>query len=319
MTQPFTALVLGGGGTRGFCYTGILHDYYIEKKLNLQEVVGTSIGSLIGTLLVCGYTPFEIFTEVVFDPVESSPLTQRPSPKDSRSGVFDFQDLGTKVFGDIFNRRGLIDISVPLSIVSELIKKKMGKVPTMKELYLTTGKLLKITVVNMTQMKVRYLDHRNSPNLLVTKAIEMSCNVPLMFQKIIVDGQEYADGGFIDNFPFFALEPETLKHGRILGIVTKENTSDVNDTFLNFIYRLLVIPIDANTKFKVSLAEKYPNATIIRTSFKTNSLDFSIDRNASVDMFNRGIADAQGCSTKKSLDAIEWAFEDPWGEDLEDI
>lgn len=56
---PKIALVLGGGGTRGFAHVGVI------KALEAQGIVpdiivGTSVGSAIGALYAAGYTGFQL-------------------------------------------------------------------------------------------------------------------------------------------------------------------------------------------------------------------------------------------------------------------
>ncbi|MDN5621064.1 MAG: patatin-like phospholipase family protein [Psychrobacter sp.] len=56
---PSVALVLGGGGAKGFAHVGVikaLEDNGIKPTL----IVGTSVGSLIGSLYASGYTPVEL-------------------------------------------------------------------------------------------------------------------------------------------------------------------------------------------------------------------------------------------------------------------
>ncbi len=56
---PSVALVLGGGGAKGFAHVGVikaLEDNGIKPTL----IVGTSVGSLIGSLYASGYTPVQL-------------------------------------------------------------------------------------------------------------------------------------------------------------------------------------------------------------------------------------------------------------------
>ena len=51
-----TVLVLGGGGMRGFCHIGIVRA--IERLgLQIDEIVGTSMGAVMGGLLAGGKSP----------------------------------------------------------------------------------------------------------------------------------------------------------------------------------------------------------------------------------------------------------------------
>ena len=67
MPKVFTRLVLSGGETKGLAQLGALHYFWENGQLDHQSIThyaGASVGSLISLLLVCGYTPFEIWTHV---------------------------------------------------------------------------------------------------------------------------------------------------------------------------------------------------------------------------------------------------------------
>ena len=51
-------VILGGGAALGFAHIGALKE--IEKKFEIQRIIGTSMGSLIGGLYAYGMSPDEI-------------------------------------------------------------------------------------------------------------------------------------------------------------------------------------------------------------------------------------------------------------------
>ncbi len=56
LAAPSVALVLGGGGTKGFAHVGVIKA--LEKNgIKPSLVVGTSAGSIIGSIYASGYTP----------------------------------------------------------------------------------------------------------------------------------------------------------------------------------------------------------------------------------------------------------------------
>ena len=56
---PSVALVLGGGGAKGFAHVGVIK-VLEENGITPTMVVGTSVGSLVGSLYASGYTPNEL-------------------------------------------------------------------------------------------------------------------------------------------------------------------------------------------------------------------------------------------------------------------
>ena len=53
---PRVALVLGGGGTKGFAHVGVIKALE-EGGITPDIIVGTSVGSLVGSLYASGITP----------------------------------------------------------------------------------------------------------------------------------------------------------------------------------------------------------------------------------------------------------------------
>ena len=59
INQPSVALVLGGGGAKGFAHVGVIKALE-ESGITPTLVVGTSVGSLIGSLYASGYTSAQL-------------------------------------------------------------------------------------------------------------------------------------------------------------------------------------------------------------------------------------------------------------------
>jgi len=59
VAPPKIALVLGGGGARGFAHVGVLR-VLAEEKIPIDLVVGTSVGSVIGALYAAEPNVFEL-------------------------------------------------------------------------------------------------------------------------------------------------------------------------------------------------------------------------------------------------------------------
>jgi len=58
-----TALVLGGGGSRGIAHIGVI-DVLIENNIPIDTIVGTSMGAIIGCLFASGVQPHVIAEEM---------------------------------------------------------------------------------------------------------------------------------------------------------------------------------------------------------------------------------------------------------------
>ena len=64
LDRPTVGLVLGGGGARGAAHIGVL-EVLRDMNVPIDYVVGTSMGSIVGSLFAIGLQPEEIQTSVV--------------------------------------------------------------------------------------------------------------------------------------------------------------------------------------------------------------------------------------------------------------
>ena len=55
------AVVLGAGASKGFSHIGVLK-VLESHKIPIHMIVGTSVGSFVGSLYAYGYTPYELQT-----------------------------------------------------------------------------------------------------------------------------------------------------------------------------------------------------------------------------------------------------------------
>ncbi len=83
MAQPLAsvALVLGGGGALGFAHIGVL-EVLEEAGVDVDIVVGTSMGSVVGSLYASGYRPDEI--AAIADELEWAALFRDAPPRQER-------------------------------------------------------------------------------------------------------------------------------------------------------------------------------------------------------------------------------------------
>ncbi len=95
------ALVLGGGGARGFAHIGVIK-YLTEKDFKPDIVVGCSMGAIIGGVYAAGYSPKLI--EDVAREIASDPQREFLSPSFSLTELYDsskFERLLRRLVGRI--------------------------------------------------------------------------------------------------------------------------------------------------------------------------------------------------------------------------
>lgn len=158
---PKIALVLGGGGTRGFAHIGVI------KMLDALEIkpdiiIGTSAGSVAGALYAAGYDGFTL-QEMAFD-LDKSMVTD------------------WSVFG-----KGLIKGQA----LEDYINRAVGN--------RTIEQLKRPYACVATRMRdgQPILFQRGN----VGMAARASSSVPGVFEPVVINGEEYVDGGLVSPVP----------------------------------------------------------------------------------------------------------------------
>ena len=294
--EKFDVVLLSGGGIKGIGELGVLL-YYQEKGMldldHVQEFVGTSIGSMINLLMVCGYTPMEIFIKI---------YTTRD--------IFNFMDFND--IWSVFTNYGIMSIQPLINIVEEMVKAKFGSLPTFLELKNLTGKLFTITSTNVNKARSEDFNYETRPHLGVVNAVKMSCNLPVIFHKIKYHGDYWVDGAVADGFPYTSVKN---KLGRILGVVVAGTDREkYKDTFINYLYQMITIPMNVITHLRTKNIGK--NVKLITVIFDdVPIIKFAMESKKKMDMFMKGYHCAQREEEKELLLIKKWTFYDTRGID----
>ena len=118
-------------------------------------------------------------------------------------------------------------------------------------------------------------------------ALRMSANLPLIFDHFTYFGSFYIDGGISNNFPIDIGEEKGTK---VLGLVIydmKTNFHQNNDNILEYIYKLIDIPIKQNVLNKINALSDKSTVVTLQPS-KTLFFDFSLDSHTKLEMFSNG-------------------------------
>lgn len=159
-------IALGGGGARGFAHLGVLKALQ-EKGYEPELISGVSAGALAGAFLASGYSPDEAM-EVM-----------------SKNGFTDFASL-------IVPRTGLLS----LEKMEKILRKHLGPV-RIEDL----PKPFIVTVTNLLSGRPEYI----SQGELVPYVVASS-SIPVLFSPVEIAGNQYVDGGLMDNLPIAPLE-----------------------------------------------------------------------------------------------------------------
>ncbi len=158
---PKVALVLGGGGSRGFAHVGVI------KALEAQGivpdiVVGTSVGSAIGALYAAGYTGFQL--QEMSIPMKEEKVIDWSWPN---RGLFTGKPLQNFI-NQAVKQQPLEKLRRPFAVVAT---------------DLATGEKIVFRTGN------------------TGVAVSASCAVPGVFQPVVINGKSYVDGGLVRPVP----------------------------------------------------------------------------------------------------------------------
>ena len=162
---PKVALVLGGGGARGFAHVGVLR-VLEDAGVPVELIVGTSVGSLVGALYA-GYT--------------NADGLERAASGLERSDFFDF-GVSPALFGKGLATGERLERFVRTHVAVdriEALRIPFAAIAT----DLDTGELVVL----------RQGD--------VAPAVRASCAIPGVFEPVSLDGRLLVDGGLAQNLP----------------------------------------------------------------------------------------------------------------------
>lgn len=282
MDEPFDSIVLSGGGNKGIIELGTLQ-YYTELGLfeikKMKETAATSIGSVIILLLMCGYTPSDIFLEICVGD--------------------DFFDNDV----DVANEMGLMSITPFLDKIEKLVVNKLGYVPTLKQLYVDTNVIMNISETNVSLKKECKLSYLSHSDLNVISAVGYSCSLPFIFERAKHNNHYVADGALVNNFPWNYISNECTK---TLGIfvgssnatkgdkikeneLLKKNETETQTIissikeFFSYAYTLSMIPATKLTQLRLDMIPH--TLTLVKCDWACNFMKTSLTYDEKMNMF----------------------------------
>ena len=260
--MDYDALCLSGGKLKGFAHLGAITQFYPHIK-NVKYLIGTSIGAPICLLLMIGCHPLDIYLKI-----KDVDLSSVINP------LHILRTLGVC-------EKNLISNIIKPIILSQL---NINHIPTLKELYNMTGKLLVMTTYDIDNHKLLYMSHLTYPNLNCLDAVEMSINIPPLFGEVKINGSRVIDAGLINNCPY-----EYFNNGKkvlAINLVSKKTNSN------NIIsYGLDILD---STSFYIEKIEKNPkdmnisNVTIINVTVKDPGL-INISNEKKMNLYTEGL------------------------------
>jgi predicted acylesterase/phospholipase RssA len=268
--MKYNTIVISGGGIKGIAMLGSLQ--YLKNRNMLDSVdkyIGTSIGSILSLLMILGEEPSAIIVNFV---------TKKT-----------FENLKSYSIVQAFQGKGLLKFEKLQALLDDYILKKFENIPTLAELYEKYPKKLYCITFNYTQNREEILSVDTYPDMLVTDAIRMSSNVPIIFENFTYNDCLYFDGFIANNFPIHLLD----KNDICLGIQTRwEDTKEKDSNNWKIFWNLFLVPL---AKIQDLKNEPFLNQTnIISINLQNYSLfDFKISITLMLDLFSEGFSAAK--------------------------
>ena len=186
-TNNFT-LVLSGGGALGIAHLGVLHD--LEKEnITPSEIVGTSMGGIIGAFLAIGLREQEILEHIK----AFSSVTKWIKFSFSGNAIIENSKI-ENILTNIFKNKKMKDTNIPLKLIATNLKNGH------KRVFTTTD------------------------DVYIKDAVLATMAIPGVFDEHTIDGNTYGDGFLCEN-----LGVNEASYSEVLAIdVLGENSFESN-------------------------------------------------------------------------------------------
>ena len=194
--RPKIALVLSGGGARGGAHVGVLK-VLEEKKIPIDMIVGTSMGSFMGGLYASGKTPKEIEKMLVSTDWKEFIRTD-----------FNREDMPIRIKEVEYLYKGRLGLGINYNHNLVLPTGVLKRQPMLMKFMAETEHVRNIDDFDDFPIPFRAVaTNIINGNAVVLKsgslgeAIYASSAIPGGFQHITLDGVDLVDGGVSDNLP----------------------------------------------------------------------------------------------------------------------
>lgn len=240
-------LVLSGGSTKGFSYIGVIKCLDEFSLLdNLEEIAGTSIGSL-----------FSIF------------ICLKIHPEDLMSIFMEFDltwlhSINSDSVLHLINRYGLDNGEIMVKIIELFINIRFpNKNPSdITFLDMWNYNPIKISMIGAKvyqgSVDQQIYNYQVTPRMSVTKALRISMSIPPIFSPVSEETCHLVDGGVVNNYP---IELFKDRLDVTLGVLFSEKNN--NDKCKNIIDLYKSIIMYMMTKETIIKKNKYSDSTIL--------------------------------------------------------
>ncbi|WP_027398398.1 patatin-like phospholipase family protein [Anaerovorax odorimutans] len=302
-----------GGGVRGIGHVGAAC-VFEKKGYDFLNLVGSSAGAIVATLLAVGYKCDEI--KEIMKSIDYLKFKQKD--------LLDCFGTVGKFFSIVFDF-GIYNADYFENWLNKLLKEK-GKA-TFGDVRLYDRRCkrykykLQVTASDLTDKKLLVLPRDlwkfgiNPDSYSIAKAVRMSMSIPIFYEPFHLKdkmGREHliVDGGLLSNYPIWILDDgESYPQYPTFGFKFIENSNEnsiisrskSNINIFDYLKLLVSTTLDANDKQYISNSKGDFQRTIgISTKVKVDgkiknisATDFDITKKESIALFNNGVNAAE--------------------------
>lgn len=261
-------MIISGGGINGISIIGAVNKFFeFNKREKIKEILGISVGSIIGLLIILGYNKDEmknIFMEIQLNK---------------------FMDYKVKRFIDDW---GFDDGNLNKKLLKAiLINKKYNGNITLLELYKKSGIKFIIAVTNLTKGVAEYFTYINHPNMEIVNAIIISCSFPVIYTPVKLNNNIYIDGGVLANYPIEYFKNIDNVIGFVIDYFNKKGIESKINKFDEYYLTLLKIIIN---KYEFNKTHKYKKNTVIidRNKLINNPMEYKLNNKTKEKLYITG-------------------------------
>lgn len=243
---PRTALVLGGGGVLGAAWmVGALCALEEVRGIDARDmdiIVGTSAGSVIGALLASGVSPQQLCAHQRGEPITTGPLAgyswdYETATGGSRPSMPRLRGPGSLKLLSASLRNGFR--MPPTAVLSAFLPIGTGSLDRVGHLIEAITPVdewsphrdLRIVAMDYDQGRRVVFGGTQEPAASLAQAVMASCAIPGWFEPVRIDGRPYVDGGAWSATSVDVLENEAIDEVFVIAPMVSFNTDEPDGLF----------------------------------------------------------------------------------------
>lgn len=257
-------LVISGGGPIMVQILGSLQHLENNNVINInniESIYGTSAGAIVGVLMCLKFDWNTINDYIIKRPWHDVFNINPQSIIDSyaKKGIFDIKII-EKCFKPLFDAK---DISIDINL---------------EDFYNLTKIELHMYSFEINKYEVHDISYITHPKLLLMKAVQMTCGLPILVTPVCIEDKCFIDGGLACNYPLNYCIESGKKSDEIFGFKNKYSSEKINinnestlfDFILNFLFKAVTSVstdhIQPNIKNEIILDTEYLTIDILKNS-----------------------------------------------------